>query len=743
MTVRDEIIDQKVEKEEEEEEEEEDKGETNVKEQQRPMRDNVDERPTIDGKETVVGKWTEAMEGKEEVEGRKGEAVRGVEETKGRKGEAVRGEGEAVREGETKGGKGEAVRGEGETKGGKGETKGGKGEEGEEGEINPDLTTFEDLLEAVIGERGRWNYLLFFICSYGGLVSALQTMSYQVLGATPDYWCQVDQLLEAKWTTQQILNFAIPFNNKTGKHEGCQMYDYNYTTAVAMGYDEAMITLTPNTPSILPCIHREYDLSVYKSTITTDWDLVCERRAMYSTTQAATQIGKLLGYFLLGYILDVYGRRRTVLVCSLLSILTAFGMCFSSNIWMFIILKTFILSAEAGVYLGCFVTQMETCISKDRSVFASMFVLPWTLGYMMIPGIAYWVRTWKWLQAALSLPTLVFIAYYWLLPESPRWLVLQGRYDDALKVLKQASNMNGNVPPSDDTILTAMHTIYNKEPSTKTHTGLVKVIYDYTAILRFKKMRMRALIIFGCWFTCALVYYGVSLNATNLSTDVYLYIFLGGLLEVPSYILLWPAIALFGRVKSLAGLFFICGVSILTVACIISFLPEAPVWIATLLSLLGKMAITAAFHLVWLFTAELFPTYYRSIAIGEASVCGRTGSSTSPYINDILGEKVVWAPSLLFGIVSLLSGVMSFFLPETRGQNMPETSDFDQAKGGRDNKAFAIESPEIKRQQQQHTDKYIDANGTKMVKDAVNMESEKKMEHKQENGTTEMEDTKL
>ncbi|KAK3880066.1 hypothetical protein Pcinc_015405 [Petrolisthes cinctipes] len=662
MMVRDEIIDQV---EEEEEEEEVDKGEPNGKEQ--PPRGNAEQSPTIDGRETVVGEWTEAMVGKE-----------------------------------------------------------------------------KDLLQAVIGQRGRWNFLLFFICSYGSLISAMQTMSYQVLGATPDYWCHVDQLLEANWTTQQILHFAIPFNNKTKKHEGCQMYDYNYTTAVAMGYDEAMVTLTPNRPPLVPCQHRDYDLSVYKSTITTEWDLVCERRAMYSTTQAATHIGKLAGSFLLGYIMDMYGRRRIVLVCSFLHILTAFGMCFSINIWFFIILKVFVTSTAAGVYLGLFITQMETCISKDRSLFATMYALPWTVGYMLIPGIAYWVRSWKWLQAALSLPCLVLIAHYWLLPESPRWLVLQGRYDEALKLLKQAANMNGNVPPSDGTILTAMHTIYKKEPSTKTHTGLVKILCDYVAILRLKKLRIRALIIFGCWFTCALVYYGVSLNATNLSTDVYLYMFLGGLLEVPSYVLLWPAIAFFGRVKSLAGLIFTCGVSILIVACIIFFLPEAPVWIATLLSLLGKMAITAASHLVVLFTAELFPTYYRSIAIGEASLCGGIGSISSPYINDILGEKVAWAPSLLFGVASLLAGVVSFLLPETRGQNMPETSDFDQDKGGgRDNKAFAIESPEIKRQQQQHTDKNIDANGTKMVRDAVNMESGKKMEHKQENGTTEMEDTKL
>ncbi|KAK3894891.1 hypothetical protein Pcinc_001339 [Petrolisthes cinctipes] len=600
MTVRDEIIDQGVV--EEEEQEEVDKREPNGKEQ-RP-RGNSEQRPTIDGRETVVGEWTEAMMGKEKVEGRKGEAgigmgetergmgetergmgetdrgmgetergmgeaergmreaERGMGETKGGKGETKGGKGEAgrgmgetekgMREagrgmgetkggkretergiGETKGGKGEtergmreagrgmgdtkgekgetergigetergmgeAGRGMGETKGGKGETergmgetKGGKGEaerrEGEGGETKEDLSTFEDLLQAVIGQRGRWNYLLFFICSYGSLLPAMQTMSYQVLGATPDYWCHVDQLLEANWTTQQILHFAIPFNNKTRKHEGCQMYDYNYTTAVVMGYDEGMVTLTPNRLPLVPCQHRDYDLSVYKSTITTEWDLVCERRAMYSTTQAATQIGQLAGFFLLGYIMDM---------------------------------------------------------------------------------------SWKWLQAALSLPCLVLIAHYWLLPESPRWLVLQGRYDEALKLLKQAANMNGNVPPSDGTILTAMHTIYKKEPSTKTHTGLVKILCDYVAILRLKKLRIRALIIFGCWFICALVYYGVSLNATNLSTDVYLYMFLGGLLEVPSYVLLWPAIAFFGRVKSLAGLFFMCGVSILIVACIIFFLPE-------------------------------------------------------------------------------------------------------------------------------------------------------------------------
>ena len=37
-----------------------------------------------------------------------------------------------------------------------------------------------------------------------------------------------------------------------------------------------------------------------------------------------------------------------------------------------------------------------------------------------------------------------------------------------------------------------------------------------TAVLRIKKLRMLALRVFFCWFTVSLVYYGISLNSTNV-----------------------------------------------------------------------------------------------------------------------------------------------------------------------------------------------------------------------------------
>ena len=56
------------------------------------------------------------------------------------------------------------------------------------------------------------------------------------------------------------------------------------------------------------------------------------------------------------------------------------------------------------------------------------------------------------------------------------------------------------------------------------------------------------------------------------------------------------------------------------------------------LSMTGKLGLTAAFHLIFVVTAELLPTHLRSLSVGEGSVCSRIGSVISPYINDLLVE---------------------------------------------------------------------------------------------------------
>lgn len=54
-----------------------------------------------------------------------------------------------------------------------------------------------------------WIFLIITTIT-ASFVAALQTLSYQFLGATPDYWCYIGPLVEAGWSQEEILDFAIP-----------------------------------------------------------------------------------------------------------------------------------------------------------------------------------------------------------------------------------------------------------------------------------------------------------------------------------------------------------------------------------------------------------------------------------------------------------------------------------------------------------------------------------------------------
>ncbi|KAK3878718.1 hypothetical protein Pcinc_016665 [Petrolisthes cinctipes] len=87
-------------------------------------------------------------------------------------------------------------------------------------------------------------------------------------------------------------------------------------------------------------------------------------------------------------------------------------------------------------------------------------------------------------------------------------------------------------------------------------------------------LRLKAIVVFYLWIASSTIYYGVSLNSYNLSTNIYLYTFLGGLLEIPAFLLLWLSTTTLARKKTFAVLFIICGVSISLLATLMLLLQE-------------------------------------------------------------------------------------------------------------------------------------------------------------------------
>ena len=90
------------------------------------------------------------------------------------------------------------------------------------------------------------------------------------------------------------------------------------------------------------------------------------------------------------------------------------------------------------------------------------------------------------------------------------------------------------------------------------------------------------------------------------------------------------------------------------------------------MSLIGKFGASAVWGIVFVYTAEMFPTVIRNQAVGACSLVARLGGILSMLL-DLL--KVYWLPAPVFimGVVATVAGALAIFFPETLGEKLPET----------------------------------------------------------------------
>ena len=59
-------------------------------------------------------------------------------------------------------------------------------------------------------------------------------------------------------------------------------------------------------------------------------------------------------------------------------------------------------------------------------------------------------------------------------------------------------------------------------------------------------------------------------------------------------------------------------------------------WMTTALAMVGKLGVSSSFAIIYLYTAELYPTVLRNFGVGSGSMFARAGSMVSPYIADLV-----------------------------------------------------------------------------------------------------------
>uniref|UniRef100_H0VMM5 Solute carrier family 22 member 7 n=1 Tax=Cavia porcellus TaxID=10141 RepID=H0VMM5_CAVPO len=416
-----------------------------------------------------------------------------------------------------------------------------------------------------------------------------------------------------------------------------------------------------DTASTVPCPQGwEYDSSEFSSTIATEWDLVCEHRGLNKLTSTLFFVGVLVGAVIFGYLSDRFGRRRLLLVSYVTSLVFGLASVASVNYVMFAITRTLTGMALAGFTVIVLPLELEWLDMEHRIVAGVLSSMFWSGGVMLLALLGYLIRDWRWLLLTVTLPFALGIISMWWVPESARWLLTQGRVQEAQSYLLRCARLNGHPVGKDSLSIETLSKVAATEQAVRKPS--------YLDLFRTRRLRHISLCCMVMWFGVNFPYYGLTLDLTGFELTVYQTQFLYAAMEVPSKLLVYVLVRYAGRrptqVGALTGTGLTFGVRLLTSS-------EAKSW-RTALAVLGKTFSEASFTTAYLFTSELYPTVLRQTGLGLTSLVGRLGGSLAPLAALLDG---VWLslPDIAYGGIALLAACTAFLLPETRRAKLPET----------------------------------------------------------------------
>uniref|UniRef100_A0A3Q3AJK2 Major facilitator superfamily (MFS) profile domain-containing protein n=1 Tax=Kryptolebias marmoratus TaxID=37003 RepID=A0A3Q3AJK2_KRYMA len=477
---------------------------------------------------------------------------------------------------------------------------------------------------AFLGQWGHFQQVVFFLLCASIVPNGFGTFILVFLTDEPSHNCFVpDVNLTEDWRKS-----VIPIAVVNGKQElsKCSRYRLDVVRNLSnQGY-------IPGRDVNLAELEQEgcvdgwvYSKNIYQSTVVTEFDLVCSERWKQPFTSTVFFVGVLCGSFFSGPMSDRYGRKPVLFATLVAQTLFTFAQVFSTSWIMFIILLFFKGLGQISNFVAALVLGAEVLTGNVRVLYSSMGIcLSFAIGYMLLPLVAYFLRDWKSLLLAL------------LLPESPRWLLSQGRVEEAEAVIRKAAQWNKVQAP---------RVIFEHYNCSDGH------FYD---ILSAKM------------FTMTTGYCSLSFNAAQLHSNPYVSCFISAVVEIPAYVSSWMALRYLPRRWSVIGTLILGAVPLF----FIQLVPEHLLNLSLTLEMMSKYALTTGYSLIFTYTTELYPTALRNTATGTTTTVSRIGCCVTPFL---LRGYFKYLPYITLGTLAVLTAFAALFLPESFKQPLPET----------------------------------------------------------------------
>ncbi|XP_061105069.1 organic cation/carnitine transporter 2-like [Conger conger] len=519
-------------------------------------------------------------------------------------------------------------------------------------------TTDYDDVTKFLGEWGHFQKLIALLLCISVIPNGLTGFSVVFIADTPPHHCLIppNANISAEWR-----NYSIPLEEDNGEMRYSKCTRYKLDVIKRLSDNGSVPGIDVNVTEIEQESCKDgwhYDRSIYISTIVSEWDLVCSDAWKVPMTTSVLFFGLLTGAFFSGQLSDRFGRKNILFVTIGVQTLFIFFQIFSTSWFMFSALFFVVGMGEVSNFVTAFVLGTEVLTPRIRTIYCTAGVSTFfAVGYMLLPLTAFFIRDWRMLLIAIALPGVFCFPLWRLIPESPRWLLSQGRVEEAEAILRGAAKKNGVKAPE---------VIFQPLQETLNHHNICDLI-------KSSSIRWITIKLILMWVIICLGYFALSLNTSNLSGDPFLNSFFSAAVEVPAYILAWPLFRSCPRRLCLSPTLFLSGAVLL----VTQLIPGKLSSVSIALEMMGKFGFSVAYILVYAFTTELYPTVLRNTAVGTCSTISHLGNIAAPYFL-YMGTYYKSLPYILMGSLCALGGLLGLLLPETYGLPLPETIDHMQ-----------------------------------------------------------------
>ncbi len=398
--------------------------------------------------------------------------------------------------------------------------------------------------------------------------------------------------------------------------------------------------------------------------------------SMIGVMSGALPLGALLGSSLIaslvaGKLLQKFGRRMILFVAALLFILGAIFIIIAFD-YAFLIFSRIILGcAIGGASVATPLYVSETAPMEIRGKLVTIYQLSITFGILLSYVLVYLIGelvSWKVFYGIAVIPAALVAIIIFMLPESPRWLMVSGRQDKAKKSMRrlQPRLSAAEIDKGYDEIQSALN--IEKRGS---FADLFKANYRPILIMGVLLFMLQQLSGIN-----AIIYYApiifTKMGFKGFATDILATIGIGIVNFGTTFLALYY-VEKIGRRKLLIFGFFGTALSLFVIFITARAHVHYLNWISfgALIFYIFSFAISLG-PLPFVYTSEIFPLKVRAAGMGMSAISNWFFNAVVVFLFPIISTLLsVGDTFAMFGAICVLGGIYAiFFAPETKGLSL-------------------------------------------------------------------------